>query len=143
MRGDFVFCCSSCISFNPSSHLSEPKNLQSNRKKYFSLMQLNISSLQYRLEKFSEVTREVNTKFNIACMTAVRLKKYPLTNNILLQIQKKEVLSNPKGLFIWEPGCDKKKGGRVFVPTLYADFYRGAGWPDVMGWFLSHFLSME
>ena len=43
-------------------------------------MQLNISFLLYRLEEFSEVLKEINIKFNIACMTAVCLKKYPQTN---------------------------------------------------------------
>ena len=92
MGTSWVFCCSSCISYNPASHLSESKNIQSNRKKYFSLMQLNISFLQYRLEEFSEVLKEINIKFNIACMTAVCLKKYPLTN---IHLQNYKIKHNP------------------------------------------------
>ena len=40
-------------------------------------MQLNISFLQYRLEDFSKVLKKINIKFNIACMTAICLKKIP------------------------------------------------------------------
>ena len=73
------------------SDITEFNNIQKNTKKQFSLMHLNISSLQYCFDELSDLLNKSNIKFSVIGISGSGIKKcHPPLSNINLKNDKIE-----------------------------------------------------